>query len=132
MPPARPLLGVALFTLALGVAAAPAATASAVEPGDSGVRRVEALVAEARFREAAEQALSLRRAVLAMRPSADTRRLLVRTELAAGTAALALGHEGTARTCFLRALQLEPGLVLGATTPPKVRNTLDALREVRE
>jgi hypothetical protein len=132
MLPARPLLGVALLTLALSVAAAPAATASGVEPRDAGVRRIEALVAEARFREAAEQAPTLRRAVLAMRPSADTRRMLVRTELAAGTAALALGQEGAARICFLRALQLEPTLVLGSATPPKVRSTLDSLREVRE
>jgi hypothetical protein len=123
---------VALLTLAIGVAAAPAATASGVEPGDSAVRRIETLVSEARFREAAEQAPSLRRTVLGMRPSAATRRLLVRTELAAGTAALALGQEGTARICFLRALQLEPTLALGATTPPKVRGVLDSLREVRE
>jgi hypothetical protein len=120
----------ALLTLAL--AAAPAAVASGVEPGDSGVRRIEALVAEARFREAAEQAPSLRRAVLAMQPSSATRRLLVRTELAAGTAALALGQESAARICFLRALQLDPTLALGAATPPKVRGALDSLREVRE
>lgn len=132
MPPPRTLLGMALLTLALGVAAAPAATASGVEPGDAGVRRIEALVGEARFREAAEQAPSLRRAVLAMQPSAATRRLLVRTELAAGTAALALGHENAARICFLRALQLEPTLALGVATPPKVRSALDALREARE
>lgn len=132
MLPPRPLLGMALLTLALGVAATPAATASGLGPGDSGVRRIEGLVEKARFREAAEQAPALRRAVLAMQPSSATRRLLVRTELAAGTAALALGQEGAARICFLRALQLEPTLALGAATPPKVRGALDALREVRE
>jgi hypothetical protein len=132
MPQARPFLGTALLTLALGVAAAPAATASGIETGDSGVRRIESLVAEARFREAAEQAPSLRRVVLAMQPSSATRRLLVRTELAAGTAALALGQDSAARSCFLRALQLEPTLALGAATPPKVRGVLDSLREVRE
>jgi hypothetical protein len=122
----------ALVTLAIGVAAAPVSLASGLEPGDAGVRRLETLVGEARFREAAEQAPSLRRVVLAMQPSSATRRLLVRTELAAGTAALALGHENTARVCFLRALQLDPTLALGAATPPKVRTALDALREVRE
>jgi len=132
MLPARPLLGMALLTLALGVAAAPAATASGVEPGDSGVRRIEKLVGEARFREAAEQAPTLRLAVLAMPPSSATRRLLVRTELAAGTAALALGQQSAARICFLRALQLEPTLALGSATPPKVRSVLDSLREARE
>ena len=131
MVPTRPLLGMALFTLALAAAAHPA-TATGVDPGESGVRRIETLVAEARFREAAEQAPSLRRAVLAMPPSTAARRLLVRTELAAGTAALALGQETPARICFLRALQVEPTLALGASTPPKVRRAVDALREVRE
>jgi hypothetical protein len=122
----------ALLALALDVAGVRAATASGSGPGDSRVQRIEALVAQARFREAAEQAPSLRRAVLAMEPSSATRRLLVRTELAAGTAALALGYENSARSCFLRALQLDPTLALGATSPPKVRGALDSLREVRE
>ena len=128
---ARPLLGMALLALSL-LAPRPAAPAPAAEVGDPGVRRIEALVLAARFREAAEQAPTLRRAVLAMPPSSATRRLLVRTELAAGTAALALGQENAARICFLRALQLEPGLALAAGTPPKVRSTFDSLREVHE
>jgi hypothetical protein len=109
-----------------------ATAADARAAGATGVQHIEALVGEARFREAAEQAAALRRAVLAMQPSSTTRRLLVRTELAAGTAALALGQENVARICFLRALQLEPTLALGAATPPKVRSALDSLREVRE
>jgi hypothetical protein len=67
--------------------------------------------------------------VLALAPSSQSRRLLVRTELAAGTAALALGQEGTARSCFLRALQIEPTLALAPSAPPKVRRVLDALRK---
>jgi hypothetical protein len=128
---ARPLFGVALLTLALGLAPARAAGAQSREH-DRRVERVEALLEEARFREAAEQAAALRRAVLALEPSSASRRLLVRTELAAGTAALALGQQNAARICFLRALQLEPALVLGAATPPKVKSVLDSLREVRE
>jgi hypothetical protein len=131
MLPARSLLRVA-FALALGMPAAHRALASGSEVGDSGVRRIEALVGAARFRDAARQAPDLRRVVLAMAPSSETRRLLVRTELAAGTAALALGQHNTARICFLRALQLEPTLTLGAATPPKVRSALDSLREVHE
>jgi len=128
---ARPLLGVALLMLALGLAPARAAGAQSREH-DLRVEQVEALLEEARFREAAEQAATLRRAVLAMEPSSASRRLLVRTELAAGTAALALGQDNAARICFLRALQLEPTLVLGAAAPPKVRSVVDSLREVRE
>ena len=127
----RLLLGAAV-ALAFGLAEVRQALASGSEPSDTGVRRIEALVGQARFREAAEQAPELRRSVLAMRPSSATRRLLVRTELAAGTAALALGQQNAARICFLRALQLEPTLVLGAATPPKVRSVLDSLREVHE
>jgi len=126
MVPARRLLGVAFSILALGAAAAAAGSVPGVE---ARVRRVEALLGEARFREAALQAPSLRRDVLAMPPSSASRRLLVRTEIAAGTAALALRQENAARICFLRALQIDPTLSLGASTPPKVRRAFDAARE---
>ena len=129
LPPRTLLLGMTLLAVTLGVS--PAA-APASEAGDSGVRRIEALVGEAHFREAAERAPALRRALLAMPPGSGSRKLLVRTELAAGTAALALGQESAAKSCFLRALQLEPSLVLGAKTPPKVRSAVDSLREVRD
>jgi hypothetical protein len=109
-----------------GALAAPGARVAASE---AGVRRIEKLVGEAHFREAAGEAASLRRSVLAMAPSSRTRRLLLRTELAAGTAALALGQENAARSCFLRALQIDPGLALAASAPPKVRRVLDSLRE---
>jgi hypothetical protein len=90
---------------------------------------MEALVANARFREAAERAPALRKSVLGMAPSPQSRQLLVRTELAAGTASLALGQESNAKLCFLRALRIDPSLALSASTPPKVRRSVDALRE---
>jgi hypothetical protein len=93
------------------------------------VARLESLIGQARFREAVAQAPALRSQVLALPPSKATRQLLVRTELLAGTAALALRQEGTARVYFLRALQLDPALTLAANAPPKVRRTLDGLRE---
>lgn len=125
----RQLLGMAVLGLALTLGAGP----GYADAGTSArVRGIETLVSEARFREAAERAPALRKAVLGMSPSAATRRLLVRTELAAGTASLALGHESNARVCFLRALRIEPTLQLDATTSPKVRRTVDALREARE
>jgi hypothetical protein len=107
----------------------PGALAASATAGEARVRRVEALVGEARFREAVREAAALRPGVLALAPSSQSRRLLVRTELAAGTAALALGQEGTARSCFLRALQIEPTLALAPSAPPKVRRVLDALRK---
>ena len=93
-----------------------------------GVRRLEALLGEARFREAAEEAPGLRSRALELPPAAATRLLLVRTEIAAATAALALRQEGSARVYLHRALQLEPALRLGASAAPKLRRTLDALK----
>lgn len=123
---ARQLLGTALLGLALSLASAPAGT----DPGAAArVEGIEALVSQARFREAAQRAPALRKTVLAMTPSPRARRLLVRTELAAGTASLALGQESNARLCFLRALRIEPTLALDASTSPKVRRTVDSLRE---
>lgn len=121
----RQLLGMALFGLTLALAPAPVCSESRAA---TRVRGIETLVSEARFREAAQRAPALRKAVLGMAPSPTSRRLLVRTELAAGTASLALGQESNAKLCFLRALRVDPELALDATTPPKVRRTVDALR----
>lgn len=90
--------------------------------------QLEGLLERARYREAGEKALHLRRQALALPPSGDTRRLAVRAEVVAGTAALALGQEGFARECFRRALRLEPGLALTGAAP-KVRRTFDAAKE---
>jgi hypothetical protein len=92
------------------------------------VGRLEALLARAHFREAGEKALLLRSRALALPPSGDARRLLVRTEVVAATAAVALGQEGAARECFGRALQLDPRLRLAPGTPPKVRRSFDAVK----
>lgn len=126
MVPARRLRGMAFCILALGAAAAAGGSVPGVEER---VRRVEALLDAARFRDAAREAPNVRHEVLAMPPTAASRRLLVRTEIAAGTAALALRQENAARSCFLRALQLDPALALAANTPPKVRRALDSARE---
>jgi hypothetical protein len=115
----------ALLGLSLALAPAPVWGESRAA---ARVQGIETLVSEARFREAAERAPALRQAVLGMAPSPTSRRLLVRTELAAGTASLALGQESNAKLCFLRALRIEPQLALDASTPPKVRRTVDALR----
>jgi hypothetical protein len=115
----------ALLGLILGLASTPAA---ADPRASAGVQGIEALVSAARFREAAERAPALRRAVLAMTPSPRARQLLVRTELAAGTASLALGQVSNAELCFLRALRIDPTLALDGSTPPKVRRSVDALR----
>jgi hypothetical protein len=115
----------ALLGLILDLASTPA---GADPRAIAGVEGIEALVSAARFREAAERAPVLRKAVLAMAPSPRSRRLLVRTELAAGAASLALGQESNAELCFLRALRIDPTLVLAGSAPPKVRRSVDALR----
>lgn len=125
---ARWKLAAAVCAAVLCAFSAAAATPAHAQP-EARVSQLELLIGQARFREAVVQAPALRSQVLALPPSATTRRLLVRTELVAGTAALALRQEGTARVYFLRALQLDPSLTLAASAPPKVRRTLDALRE---
>jgi hypothetical protein len=104
-------------------AESPALYALSVELG-----RVEALLGRAHFREAGEEALLLRSRVLALPPSGEARRLLVRTELAAGAAAIALGQEAAGRECYARALRLDPRLALPASEPPKLRRSFDAAR----
>ena len=94
--------------------------------------RAEALLGRAHFREAAEKALHLRGQALALPPSGDARRLVVRAELVAGSAAVALGQAGVARDCFARALRLEPWLALDPGTPPKVRRSFDAAKEMAQ
>ena len=111
------------------VASSARAATPALADVESGVRRLEALVGQARFREVAIEAPRLRSQALDLPPGATARRLLVRTEIAAATAALALRQEGNAHVYLYRALQLEPALTLGANTAPKLRRTLDALRE---
>jgi hypothetical protein len=122
----RQLLGMALLGLILGLTSTPA---GADPRAAARVESIEALVSSARFREAVERAPGLRKAVLGMAPSPRSRQLLVRTELAAGTAMLALGQESNATLCFLRALRIDPTLALDGSTPPKVRRSFDALRE---
>lgn len=90
--------------------------------------QVEGLLERAHFREAGEKALRLRRQALALPPSVEARRLAVRAEVVAGTAALALGQAGFARECFRRALRLEPRLTLTGAAP-KVTRTFDAVKE---
>ena len=111
------------------VASSARAATPALADVESGVRRVEALVGQARFREVAVEARLLRSQALELPPGAAARLLLVRTDIAAATAALALRQEGDARVYLYRALQLEPALTLGANAAPKLRRTLDALRE---
>ncbi len=129
MVPVRWKLGAAVC-VALVVAISARASTPVLAQIEARVVRLEALLGEAHFREAALEAPALRSQVLALRPSTATRRLLVRAEVVAGTAAIALRQEGTAQVCFLRALQLDPALTLSASTPPKVRRTLDELREL--
>jgi hypothetical protein len=127
----RPLLGAVLWALLLGLTPARSSAAAGSEGLEARLARVEALLAEARFREVAEQAPALRRDALAMQPSPTSRRLLVRAELMAGTAALALRQENAARLCFQRALQLDPSLALGEGASPKLRRAFDAARGAR-
>ena len=90
--------------------------------------RLEALLAQAHFREAGEKALLLRSRALALPPSGDARRLLIRAEVVAATPAVALGQEAAPRECVGRALQLDPRLSLTPGTPPKVRRSFDAVK----
>jgi len=92
--------------------------------------QLEALLGRAHFREAAEKALLLRGQALALPASGDARRLVVRAELVAGSAAVALGQSAVARDCFVRALRLEPWLDLDPGAPPKVRRSFDAAKEL--
>jgi hypothetical protein len=93
--------------------------------------RVEALLERAHFREAGEKALALRSQALALPPSGEARRLVIRPELAAGTAALALGQDGFARECLRRALAMDPRLELDASAPPKLRRTFETVKGAR-
>ena len=113
----------------LWVAVSAQAATPALAEVEVNVGHLEALVGAARFREAAEEAPILRGRVLELSPGTETRRLLVRTEIAAASAALALRQDGNARVYLHRALQLEPALRLGASAAPKLRRALDALRE---
>lgn len=128
MVPARWKIGAALC-VALVVAVSARASTPSLAQIEARVGRLEALLGQAHFREAAVAAPAVRSLVLALPPSAATRQLLVRAEVVAGTAALALRQQGTAQVCFLRALQLEPALKLPPSTPPKVQRTLDSVRE---
>jgi hypothetical protein len=119
----------AAFCSALLVAVSARAATPALAQIEVRVRHLEALLGAARFREAAVEAPGLRSQALALPPGAATRHLLVRTEVAAATAALALRQDGNAKVHLHRALQLEPALTLGASAAPKLRRTLDALRE---
>lgn len=119
----------AAFLGALLVAVFARAATPALAQIELRVRHLEALVGAARFRAAAEEAPVLRSQALALQPGAATRLLLVRIEIAAATAALALRQDGNAKVYLHRALQLEPALTLGASAAPKLRLTLDALRE---
>jgi hypothetical protein len=126
---ARWCLGVALAAL-LGAAAAARAGSPELHEITVELGRIEALLDRAHFREAGEKALLLRRRALALPPSGEARRLVIRTELAAGTAAVALGQEAAGRESFARALRLDPRLTLPASEPPKVRRSFDAAREL--
>ena len=121
-----------LFAAVLCTAPLVATPARALSPEQAEIAvalgQLEALLDRAHFREAGEKALLLRRRALALPASGDARRLAVRAEVVAGTAALALRQEGFARECFRRALRLEPGLSL-PSADPKVRRTFDAVRE---
>jgi hypothetical protein len=127
MVPARWMLGAALCA-ALLVAIPASPSAPGIEQIALRLGRLEALVEDARFRQAVQEAVFLRSQALALPPSAEARRLLVRAEVVAGVAALALGEATTARRSFQRALQLEPALSLDASTPPKLRRSFDAVR----
>jgi hypothetical protein len=110
----------------------PLATFAQVSPELQEIRvdlgRVEALLARAHFREAGEKALALRSQALALPPSGEARGLVIRAELAAGTAALALGQDGFARECIRRALAMDPRLELEPGAPPKLRRTFEAVK----
>jgi hypothetical protein len=127
MFPVRWSLRVVLCTALLVAWPGPAA-AAAVDQLARDLGRLESLLEQARFREAAQRAPLLRAQALSLPPSDDARRLAVRADVVAGTAALALRQEVAARQCFRRALQLDPRLTLAPGTPPKVRRTFDAAR----
>jgi hypothetical protein len=90
--------------------------------------RAEALLGRAHFREAGDKALLLRRQALALPPSADSKQLVVRSEVLAATAALALGHEAFARECLARAVRLDPHFALDANAPPKLRRAFEGVK----
>jgi hypothetical protein len=129
------MIQVSRWCAALVVAWPLAAFAQPVSPAVQEVRvdlgRVEALLARAHFREAGEKALLLRSQALALPPSGESRRLVIRSELAAATAALALGQDGFARECLRRALALDPRLELEASAPPKLERTFQAVKASR-
>ena len=84
MLPARWCLGVALAAV-LSVATSAQGGSPELHEITVELGRVEALLGRAHFREAGEKALLLRSRALALPPSGEARRLVIRTELAAGT-----------------------------------------------
>jgi hypothetical protein len=124
------ILALALSAACLGVLPPAPASAQEVEALSVDVGRVEALLARAHYREAGEQALLLRQQALTLPPSGEVRRLLVRTELVAGTAAVALGQSSAAAACFERALRLDRYAALPPDAPPKVRRAFEAVKAV--
>jgi hypothetical protein len=120
-------LGALLLVAQLAVLPAPGHAASLAQVQNE-VGQLETLVRQARFRHALAQAPGVRARALTLPPSELSRSLVIRSEIAAGTAALALGQEGEARQCFQRALRLDRQLSLPANAPPKLRRSFDAAR----
>ncbi len=118
---------------AVVAAAPPVAEPALPEPSpldavDVVLADAQRLIDQARFRSALELLPQVVRASEELPAEQARRDRVARAELLAGTAQIALGQEGAAQEHFRRALRAQPGLELGASTPPKVRRAFEAVR----
>lgn len=114
------LLGAALLLVALAWPAVAQESASA--RFDADLSALEQSLAEAHFRSVLGIARQFRKL-----PGATPAQTL-RLELAAATAAVALGDDAAAREGFGRVLQVEPGFAFDDEASPKLRRALAAAR----
>jgi hypothetical protein len=96
---------------------------------DGGLARAEALIAEARFRDALESLSSLREALGELEPSTEVGRRRVRLEVLEATTWVAFGDAEAAQESLERALFVDPRLRFDERqASPKLRRALDAAR----
>ncbi len=111
------------------VAAAPETRSLDWSPIDAKLGAAEALLRDARFRQALRTAEQIRPKLASVEnaPGASLRR--TQLEVLSATAQIALGRRDAARECFERALAADPVLELDArSTSPKIRRVFDAVR----
>jgi hypothetical protein len=105
------------------------ARSAARERAEDLLRQGDERLRSARFEEALDRATAARQALAGLPVQADLQPVLVRAEVLAATAQVALGDDAGARESFTRALAADPALSLDPMkTSPKVMKVLEAAR----